>query len=96
MEQLAQILSNKPRIINLKTKKMKNQIKINLLYVKDYISMRKRKLASHVAWLNVKSLNMPNGNTFWQMLLKTKDYNPEHEPSLTQLKEVERTLKLKK
>jgi len=72
-----------------------NQEKINRMEIKDYISMRKKKQASNVAWRNVRSLHVSNGNTFWQILgLINEDYDSQYEPSMVQLKKAEDFLSL--
>jgi len=67
---------------------MTTQEKLNLIDIKDYLSMRERGVASNVSWQNVKHLNLPNGRTFWQMFAQFEDYDDRFEPCLKQLRTV--------
>ena len=68
---------------------MNIQKRINLLDIKDYISMREKDQTSNIKWENTKHLNTHLGKTFWQLCLEVdKEYNFLHEPSATQLDKV--------
>jgi len=70
------------------------QIRINLADIRDYISMRKAKQASNVAWNTVKHLNVSGGGTFWQMFDNMENYDCRYEPSMKHLTEISMKLNL--
>jgi len=72
---------------------MTTQERINLIDVRDYFSMRNNNQASTLKWKAVRSLNMPNGGTFWQLFSQFNNFDGEFEPSLTQLRQVMEKLK---
>ena len=60
-------------------------IRINMVDIKDYFSLRANKQASNVTWNKVKHLNTHLGCTVWQLFAKMVDYDSKHEPCLTQI-----------
>lgn len=54
--------------------------------------MRKKELPTIIAWDNIKSLNLPNGQTVWQMCGEIEGYEPAYQPSLSQLAIIETKL----
>ena len=75
---------------------MNNNIKQNMIWIKDYFNLRKNKQASNVAFQHCKHLHIDDSNTtFWQFLNKIdSNYIVDYEPSITTLKMVDKKLNL--
>jgi len=76
---------------------MTTQERINLLSFNDYVSLRKQRCASSVAWNSVKILNTHLGFTVWEIFqaIANKndiEYDYNFEPTLTHIKMVSEVL----
>jgi hypothetical protein len=76
---------------------MTKQEHINLVSFNDYVSLRKQRCASNVAWNSIKSLNTHLGLTVWQLFQDVADktgieYDNKFEPTLTHIEIVSKKL----
>ena len=72
---------------------MSDQIRINTVDVRDYINLRKRGLNRFAAFDEVRSLNMPMGCTFLQLLSKfDSECDIDWPPSMEALKFAEKEI----